>query len=137
MARQTGSGARIARPHRGQGGRALVTMLLLALAALMGQKAAALNGPAAQADVSLRYDVPAGPLVVVLQQIASQAGVLLYFDPSLTRNLNSDGLTGRLLSAVWDPWETLADRREDIDGSDVYTLRRIVPKDRGFSWGDR
>ncbi|MNX31146.1 Ferrichrome-iron receptor precursor [compost metagenome] len=95
MARQTGSGARIARPHRGQGARALVTMLLLALAALMGQKAAALNGPAAQADVSLRYDVPAGPLVVVLQQIASQAGVLLYFDPSLTRNLNSDGLTGR------------------------------------------
>lgn len=50
---------------------------------------------------------------------------------------SSDGLTGRLLSAVWDPWETLADRREDIDRSDVYTLRRIVPKDRGFSWGDR
>ncbi len=28
-------------------------------------------------------------------------------------------------------------RREDLDGSDVYTLRRIVPKDRGFTWGDR
>jgi len=49
----------------------------------------------------------------------------------------SDGVTGRLLSAVWDPWEQLADRRNDLERSDVYTLRRIVPKDRGFTWGDR
>ena len=49
----------------------------------------------------------------------------------------SDGITGRLLSAVWDPWEHLAHRRDDLDASDVYTLRRIVPKDRGFTWGDR
>jgi NAD(P)-dependent dehydrogenase (short-subunit alcohol dehydrogenase family) len=49
----------------------------------------------------------------------------------------SDGITGRLLSAVWDPWEQLASRRADLDASDVYTLRRIVPKDRGFTWGDR
>jgi len=49
----------------------------------------------------------------------------------------SDGITGRLLSAVWDPWEDLASRRDDIACSDVYTLRRIVPKDRGFTWGDR
>ena len=46
----------------------------------------------------------------------------------------SDGLTGRLLSAVWDPWERLADRREALARSDVYTLRRIVPSDRGFDW---
>ena len=49
----------------------------------------------------------------------------------------SDGITGRLLSAVWDPWESLAARRGDLEQSDVYTLRRIVPKDRGFTWGDR
>ena len=49
----------------------------------------------------------------------------------------SDGITGRLISAAWDPWETLADRRSDLDNSDVYTLRRIVPQDRGFNWGDR
>lgn len=48
----------------------------------------------------------------------------------------SDGITGKLLSAIWDPWETLPDHREDLRG-DVYTLRRIVPKDRGFGWGDR
>jgi 3-oxoacyl-[acyl-carrier protein] reductase len=49
----------------------------------------------------------------------------------------SDGLSGRLLSAVWDPWETLQNRRDEIMRSDIYTLRRIVPKDRGKTWGDR
>jgi NAD(P)-dependent dehydrogenase (short-subunit alcohol dehydrogenase family) len=49
----------------------------------------------------------------------------------------SDGITGKLLSAVWDPWETLPARRAELNGSDVYTLRRIVPADRGFSWGGR
>jgi NAD(P)-dependent dehydrogenase (short-subunit alcohol dehydrogenase family) len=49
----------------------------------------------------------------------------------------SDGITGRLLSAVWDPWEQLASHREDLDRSDIYTIRRIVPKDRGLTWGER
>jgi NAD(P)-dependent dehydrogenase (short-subunit alcohol dehydrogenase family) len=47
----------------------------------------------------------------------------------------SDGITGKLLSAVWDPWRELPERRRDLD-SDVYTLRRIVPRDRGLSWGE-
>jgi NAD(P)-dependent dehydrogenase (short-subunit alcohol dehydrogenase family) len=46
----------------------------------------------------------------------------------------SDGITGKLLSAVWDPWSELSGHRADLD-SDVYTLRRIVPADRGFDWG--
>jgi NAD(P)-dependent dehydrogenase (short-subunit alcohol dehydrogenase family) len=49
----------------------------------------------------------------------------------------SDGITGRLLSAVWDPWERLADHRDELERSDVYTLRRIVPADRGLAWGER
>ena len=49
----------------------------------------------------------------------------------------SDGITGRLLSAVWDPWEELPNHRDDLDRSDVYTIRRVVPRDRGFTWGDR
>jgi hypothetical protein len=48
----------------------------------------------------------------------------------------SDGISGKLLSAVWDPWCELPDRRADLD-SDVYTLRRVVPRDRGLDWGDR
>lgn len=46
----------------------------------------------------------------------------------------SDGITGKLLSAVWDPWPELPARLEDL-ASDVYTLRRIVPRDRGLDWG--
>ena len=47
----------------------------------------------------------------------------------------SDGITGKLLSAVWDPWERLGEHRAEL-ASDVYTLRRIVPSDRGFDWGE-
>ena len=46
----------------------------------------------------------------------------------------TDGITGKLISAVWDPWENLAEHRQDIDSTDIYTLRRITPKDRGFGW---
>ena len=49
----------------------------------------------------------------------------------------SDGITGRLLSANWDPWRDLAVRREALEKSDVYTLRRIVPGDRGLDWEKR
>lgn len=49
----------------------------------------------------------------------------------------SDGITGKLISAVWDPWEHLEDHLVDLQNTDVYTLRRIIPKDRGLDWGDR
>jgi NAD(P)-dependent dehydrogenase (short-subunit alcohol dehydrogenase family) len=48
----------------------------------------------------------------------------------------SDGITGKLLSAVWDPWETLPEHLPDLEKTDAYTLRRIVPKDRGLTWGE-
>jgi 3-oxoacyl-[acyl-carrier protein] reductase len=47
----------------------------------------------------------------------------------------SDGLTGRLIAAQWDPWPFADAARAKIDASDIYTLRRIVPADRGESWG--
>lgn len=46
----------------------------------------------------------------------------------------SDGITGKLISAQWDPWESLHEHLEDLQRSDVYTLRRITPKDRGMTW---
>ena len=48
----------------------------------------------------------------------------------------SDGIQGRLLSALWDPWADLPGRRSELETSDIYTLRRIVPKDRGRDWGE-
>lgn len=47
----------------------------------------------------------------------------------------SDGITGKLISAVWDPWEKLPEYLADLQTTDIYTLRRIVPKDRGKDWG--
>jgi len=43
----------------------------------------------------------------------------------------SDGITGKLISAQWDPWRDLQKYREDLAKSDIYCLRRIVPEDRG------
>ena len=33
-----------------------------------------------------------------------------------------------------DPWQSLHEKKSELDRSDVYTLRRIVPKDRGLNW---
>lgn len=46
----------------------------------------------------------------------------------------SNGITGKLISAQWDPWESLHEHLEDLQKTDVYTLRRITPKDRGMTW---
>lgn len=48
----------------------------------------------------------------------------------------SDGITGKLISAVWDPWASFPAHLDELDSTDIYTLRRIVPKDRGKSWGN-
>lgn len=49
----------------------------------------------------------------------------------------SDGITGKLISAVWDNWMHWPEHLTELSGSDVYTLRRITGRDRGFSWGDK
>lgn len=48
----------------------------------------------------------------------------------------SDGVTGKLLSAVWDPWADLPNHLDELNSTDIYALRRIVPKDRGMGWGN-
>jgi len=57
-------------------------------------------------------------------------------DPKLAAGLcvwlasaDSNGVTGKLISAQWDPWKEPAKFRAAATG-DVYTLRRIVPEDR-------
>ena len=48
----------------------------------------------------------------------------------------SDGITGKLIAAEWDPWAKLPQHLQELNSTDIYTLRRIVPSDRGMSWGD-
>lgn len=46
----------------------------------------------------------------------------------------SDGITGKLLSAPWDPWKGLSGHAHSLGQSDVYTLRRILPEDRNLKF---
>ena len=43
---------------------------------------------------------------------------------------------GKLIAAQWDPWSEFQQHKTDLAG-DIYTFRRIVPKDRGKTWGDK
>lgn len=46
----------------------------------------------------------------------------------------SDGLSGRLISLLWDGWQDIPQHLDKIMTSDIYTMRRIVSKDRGYDW---
>lgn len=46
----------------------------------------------------------------------------------------SDGLTGRLISLLWDNWRQIPHHLHDIMSSDIYTMRRIIARDRGYDW---
>ena len=48
----------------------------------------------------------------------------------------SFGITGKLISAEWDSWKDWPQHLDELNSSDVYTLRRIVGRDREKSWGD-
>ena len=46
----------------------------------------------------------------------------------------SDGLSGKLISLLWDNWREIPGHLGDVMSSDVYAMRRIIPKDRGYDW---
>jgi NAD(P)-dependent dehydrogenase (short-subunit alcohol dehydrogenase family) len=46
----------------------------------------------------------------------------------------SDGISGKLISAIWDDWATFPKHVKDMIGTDIFTLRRITLDDRGLKW---
>jgi 3-oxoacyl-[acyl-carrier protein] reductase len=96
-----------------------------------------LGGPLAQAITDAgpdhagrrEYDIAVNALRAGVDDPAHAAQLCVFLGSS-----NSDGITGKLISAKWDPWPALGSHRADLDRTDVYTLRRIVPSDRGFDW---
>jgi 3-oxoacyl-[acyl-carrier protein] reductase len=83
----------------------------------------------------------AGPEIAGNREYTQAAKAVGEIDASLQRaadlsvflaSSGSDKITGKLISAVWDPWESLPERIEDLQNSDIYTLRRIVPQDRAM-----
>ena len=49
----------------------------------------------------------------------------------------SDGITGKIISALWDNWQTWPRHVDELRRGDLYTLRRVTGRDRGASWGDK
>jgi NAD(P)-dependent dehydrogenase (short-subunit alcohol dehydrogenase family) len=68
-----------------------------------------------------------------------QGGVPLGKAADLAVFLASDaarGITGRLVSALWDRYAEWPGHIDELGDSDLYTLRRITGRDRGKDWGD-
>jgi 3-oxoacyl-[acyl-carrier protein] reductase len=49
----------------------------------------------------------------------------------------ADGITGRLISAQWDPWQKFEELKDEMAPTDIYTLRRIIPAERGKKWDEK
>jgi UDPglucose 6-dehydrogenase len=50
---------------------------------------------------------------------------------------SSDGITGKLISALWDKYYDWPKYLDELTNNDLYTLRRIVASDKGLDWGDK
>jgi NAD(P)-dependent dehydrogenase (short-subunit alcohol dehydrogenase family) len=95
---------------------------------MMGQVLAAGTVLAGAREVDLATQVVAGGGT----SMARVAELAMFLASSA-----SDGITGKLISAVWDDWQRWPQHLSELETSDVYTLRRIVGRDRGFTWGDK
>lgn len=49
----------------------------------------------------------------------------------------SNGISGKLISAIWDNWHNFPEHQSELSVSDIYTLRRITGRERGYTWGDK
>ncbi|WP_159006127.1 SDR family oxidoreductase [Bradyrhizobium sp. S69] len=75
-----------------------------------------------------------------MKKIAEEGGTPLDVGAALCVFLGaaeSDGITGKLIAAQWDRWEDWPKHLDELNASDVYTLRRITGRDRNKGWGDR
>jgi NAD(P)-dependent dehydrogenase (short-subunit alcohol dehydrogenase family) len=75
----------------------------------------------------------------IAQKVIMQGGASLDKVGDLALFLASDasyGISGKLISAVWDRWQEWPKHLDQLSVSDAYTLRRISGRDRGMEWGD-
>ncbi len=76
----------------------------------------------------------------IAQRVFAEGGASMDVAAELAVFLASEaasGITGKLISAVWDKWADWPAHIGELEKSDVYTLRRITGRDRGFTWGDK
>lgn len=88
-------------------------------------------------EATLTAGEKAGPFLRKTQETLAEGAV----DPTIAARLvaflasaKGDRITGKFIHAVWDNWAEFEGHVDDLAKTDVYTLRRIVPADRGLSW---
>jgi NAD(P)-dependent dehydrogenase (short-subunit alcohol dehydrogenase family) len=47
----------------------------------------------------------------------------------------AERISGKFIAALWDSWPHFPGSAETIRSSDVFTLRRVLPQDRGLKLG--
>jgi NAD(P)-dependent dehydrogenase (short-subunit alcohol dehydrogenase family) len=59
--------------------------------------------------------------------LAAEAAAFLISD-------SARGITGKMLAAPYDGWRDWPEHLTELQSSDIFTIRRIVPRDRGMDW---
>jgi 3-oxoacyl-[acyl-carrier protein] reductase len=99
--------------------------------------------PGAMPTAMLEGILAAGPEQAGSKEFSSAQKIIDAGAPAMARALDLCAylsekprihLSGKLIAAQWDAWDQLDGYASELRG-DVYTLRRIVPKDRGMTWG--
>jgi NAD(P)-dependent dehydrogenase (short-subunit alcohol dehydrogenase family) len=78
--------------------------------------------------------------VAIAKKVFNEGGASMEKVADLLIFLSSDksrGITGKLISAIWDNWDNWPNHLDQLDSKDLYTLRRITARDRGLDWGDK
>lgn len=71
----------------------------------------------------------------ILQDRLAKGGDSIEKAPELALYIASEmqpELNGKVISAIWDDWHKISENKDKFADSDVFTMRRIVPKDRGI-----
>lgn len=69
----------------------------------------------------------------MLQERLESGGDSISKAPELALFLVSEfrrEFNGKVISAIWDDWKKISNNKDIITDSDVYTMRRIIPKDK-------
>lgn len=77
-------------------------------------EAGACAGPKAMSEAQIAWQRRASPFARV-------EGLAVFL-----ASAESNGLTGKLISAEWDEWETFSAKMDRLLTSDIYTLRRVT-----------
>jgi short-subunit dehydrogenase len=98
--------------------------------------------PGAMATKLLKEVFAVGEIAVGSQEIANAKRIFEEGDTMMNASElciylacpDSEGISGKIISAVWDPWRDFTQYKDYIMNSDIYTLRRILPEDREQRW---